>query len=148
MIAVKSNKVLQFPPTYRGIVTMEIDMIINRPEAEAYEMRIIDTCTKIVQKEVPVIGENGQLREETEMKDVIEVQGKPTTRFKLITYDEIDVLTEALGVDMTVGTLRENINELFRRVLLFITQKECGDGINGESGFGMYFTEAKDWEIV
>lgn len=74
MIAVKSNKVLQFPPTYRGIVTMEIDMIINRPEAEAYEMRIIDTCTKIVQKEVPVIGENGQLREETEMKDVIEVQ--------------------------------------------------------------------------
>lgn len=148
MIAVKSNKDLNFFPIYTGKVTMRIDMIINRPEAEAYEMRIIDTCTKIVQKEVPIMDENGQPTAETELKDFVEVQGKPITRFKLMTYDELDVLAEALDIDMTVGNLRENINELFRRGLLFITQKECVDGINGEPGSGMYFTEAQDWEII
>jgi len=29
-------------------------------------------------------------------------------------YAEFDILAEALNVDMTVGTLRENINKLFR----------------------------------
>jgi len=42
---------------------MRIEMIIKRPEAETYEMRIIDKCTKIVQKAFPVTGENGQSTE-------------------------------------------------------------------------------------
>lgn len=49
-------------------------------------MRIIDTCTKIVQKEVPMIDENGKPTEETEMKDTVQVQGESLTGFKLMIW--------------------------------------------------------------
>ena len=55
---------------------------------------------------------------------------------------ELDQLSTYLNVDMTVGNLRENINELFRKGLLLITQMEC------QKGEGMYFSEAQDWEII
>ena len=48
MIAIKSNKKLQFPPASVGYVTMEIDLIQNKPKEELYELRIIDTCTDSV----------------------------------------------------------------------------------------------------
>lgn len=121
MIAIKSKKDLMFPPSYRGIVTMKIDLIQNKPEEEVYELRIIDTCMK---------GEDSQ-------------KGNEVVRFKTMTYDELDQLAAILNVDMSDKTkLRENINELFRQGLFAITQQEC---LKGE---GMYFSEVQDWEIV
>lgn len=48
MIAIQSNKKLQFPPANVGYVKMEIDLIQNKPIEEVYEIRIIDTCFDIV----------------------------------------------------------------------------------------------------
>lgn len=130
MIAIKSNKELYFP-SGKGVVTMSIDMIINRPELGVYEMRIVDTC----EREVTV-------GEETVTQFVGFI-----TRFKTMTYEELDELVVLLDVDMTVGSLRENINELFRQGLLIVTKKECVDGIYGEPGLGQYASQAEDWEI-
>lgn len=130
MIAIKSNRELYFP-SGKGFVTMNIDMIINRPEMGVYEMRIVDTC----EKETTVNGETI-----TQFVGFI-------TRFKTMTYTELDDLVQLLNVDMTIGSLRENINELFRQGLLIVTQKECVDGIYGEPGLGQYASQAQDWEI-
>ncbi|MDR6548549.1 hypothetical protein J2810_004639 [Chryseobacterium rhizosphaerae] len=142
MIAIESNKDLKFFPSYVGKVTMEIDMIIHKPKQRAYEMRIIDTCTKKVSKEVPVFGEDGMPTGATEIKEVDEVQGNPITRFKLMSYEELDLLAEILDVDLTQGNPRANYTELFRKGLLVVTQQEC---LRGE---GMYFSQAGDWQLV
>jgi hypothetical protein len=130
MIAIKSNKELYFP-SGKGFVTMSMDMIINRPETGTYEMRIVDTCEReTMMDNQPITQFVGFM-----------------TRFKTMTYEELDALAELLNVDMTVGSLRENINELFRQGLLIVTQKECVDGIYGEPGLGQYASQAQDWEI-
>lgn len=139
MIAIKSNKELMFPPSFRGIVTMKIDLIQNKPEQEIYELRIIDTCTKDEVTQIPIEGDE----ESTVPHTVTKILGNEVVRFKTMTYDELDQLTSMLDVNMSDKTkLRENINELFRQGLLVITQKECMEGQ------GMYFSEATDWEIA
>lgn len=145
MIAIKSNKDLMFPPSFKGIITMKIDLIQNKPEQEIYELRIIDTCTKEVDEEqqVPVKDKDGNFVFETQLAKVNKVFGKEVVRFKTMTYDELDQLTSILKINMSdKSKLRENINELFRLGLLAITQKECVEGQ------GNYFSEAQDWEIV
>jgi hypothetical protein len=133
MIAIKSNKELYFPDG-KGKVTMRIDMIINRPDAQAYEMRLIDTCTKEVT--------------EDEVTKVLKI-GTPKTRFKTMTYEELDTLVANLNIEnITKETLREDINEIFRQGLLVVTQMECMNGISGEPGKGQYYSEAQDWEIL
>ena len=142
MIAIESKKDLLFPPSYRGKVTMKIDIIINRPDLGIYEMRITDTCTKIVQKKVPVLDQNANPTSQTEMKNVVEVLGKPMTRFRTMTYAELDALANGLDITIAAGSIRENINDLFRKGLLVVTQQEC------QKGEGMYFSEATDWKIA
>jgi len=141
MIAIESKKDLMFPHSYRGKITMRIDMIINRPDMGSYEMRIIDTCTKIVQKTFPILDANGTPTGQQETKNVVESVGKPVVRFKTMTYTELDALAALLNVDMTQGSVRENYNELFRKGLLIVTQQECA------KGEGMYFSDAADWQI-
>lgn len=117
MIAIESNKDLNFFPSYTGKYQWESTWLSTDGWKWAVNWR----------------NWNERCR-----------RNSGETNHKIQAYDELDVLAEALDVDMTVGTLRENIKELFRRGLLFITQKECVDGINGEPGFGMYFTESQD----
>ncbi len=142
MIAIKSKKDLMFPPSFKGTVTMKIDLIQNKPEEEIYELRIIDTCTQEVEEEIEVpVGDEGEVENQTQTfnKQI----GQQVTRFKTITYTELDALSSILNVDMSDKTkMRENINELFRLGLLIITRKECSEGE------GMYFSAAEDWEIV
>lgn len=128
---------------------MQIDLIQNNT-FNSYTMRIIDSCVKEVTEDVqvPVLEDNGAVTMETQSRTYLKVLEKKEPRFKTITYTELDALAEILDVDITQGNLRENIDELFRRGLLVITQKECANGISGEPGRGLYFTEAQDWEIV
>lgn len=144
MIAIKSNKDLMFPSSFRGTITMKMDLIQNKPEQEVYEMRIIDTCTKVVEEEIEVSVEiDGETQIETQTLLVTRQFGKEQVRFKTMSYDELDALASELNIDLSDKTqLRENINELFRQGFLLITQKECLDGQ------GIYFSEAQDWEIV
>ena len=53
IIAIKSNKKLQFPPTSIGYVVMEIDLIQNKPKEGIYELRIVDRCVEdVLEKDV------------------------------------------------------------------------------------------------
>lgn len=131
MIAIKSNKDLYFP-SGKGRVTMSITIIQNKPEERIYEMKIIDTCER-------EIIEDGQT-----IKQFIGF----ITRFKTMTYDEIDALYESLDMESVNLPMREKINESFRQGLLTVTQKECIDGISGEEGKGQYYSEAQDWSII
>ena len=142
MIAIKSNKKLQFPPASVGYVTMEIDLIQNKPKEEVYELRILDTCFDNVQEEIDVLNQEGELVKE--VRDIVKVFGT-NVRFKTYTYAQLKQLATQLNVDFSDNTLTlENINELFREGLLLITQSECQQGISAP-GKGMYFSEVQDW---
>lgn len=144
MIAIQSKKDLLFPPSFKGTVTMKMDLIQNKPEQEIYEMRITDTCTTQFEQEAEVSVETDEeIQTQLQTQVVTRQLGKEVVRFKTMSYAELDALSSALNIDISDKTkLRENINELFRQGLLFITQTECVEG------HGNYFSQAQDWEIV
>ena len=145
MIAIQSNKKLQFPPASVGYVTMEIDLIQNKPKEEVCELRILDTCTDVVIEKNPVLNTQGEIVEEE--KEVVKVLGT-NFRYKSYTYQELAQLGQTLNLDASnFPSSIDYINELFKQGLLVITQQECQEGISGE-GKGMYFSEAQDWVIV
>ncbi|MBU8884078.1 hypothetical protein KSK37_13370 [Kaistella sp. DKR-2] len=144
MIAIKSNKDLMFPPSFKGTVTMKMDLIQNKPDQQVYEIRITDTCTKEVEEEIEVsVDTDGENQTQTQTQLVTKQFGKEQVRFKTMSYAELDALASELNIDLSDKTqLRENINELFRQGFLLVTQKECLEGR------GIYFSEAQDWETV
>ncbi|MCW0524143.1 hypothetical protein OKE68_07440, partial [Riemerella anatipestifer] len=74
---------------------------------------------------------------------VIKRLGTPVTRIKVYTYEELEQLSKLLRLNLEdFESYTDYINELFRKGLLIITQKEC------QEGKGMYFSESQDWEIV
>ena len=142
MIAIQSNKKLQFPPASVGFIKMEIDLIQNKPSEELYEVRIVDTCFDNVKEKVETLNEKGEIVEE--IKDTVKVFGT-SVRIKVYPYAQLKQLATQFNVDFSDNTLTlENINELFREGLLLITQSECQQGIS-TPGRGMYFSEAQDW---
>ena len=145
MIAIKSTKKLQFPPASIGYVTMEIDLVQNKPKEEVYELRIVDTCTDVVVEKTPILNIQGEIAEEE--KEVVKVLGT-NVRSKIYTYQELSQLGQILKLNVSdFPSLTDYINELFKQGLLITTQQECQKGISGE-GKGMYFSEAQDWIIV
>ena len=145
MIAIQSNKKLQFPPASVGFIKMEIDLVQNKPKEEVYELRIVDTCTDVVLEKTPVFNIQGEVEEEE--KEVVKVLGT-NIRSKSYTYQELSQLGQILNLNISnFPSLTDYINELFRQGLLITTQQECQKGISGE-GKGMYFSEAQDWIIV
>lgn len=145
MIAIQSNKKLMFPPASAGYVTMEIDLIQNKPKEELYELRIIDTCTDSVIEKIAVPNIQGEIEEQS--AEVLKVLGT-NIRSKNYTYEELSQLGKILQLNvLDFSSLTDYINELFRQGLLITTQQECQKGISGE-GKGMYFSEAQDWIIV
>ena len=142
MVAIQSNKKLQFPPASVGFIKMEIDLIQNKPSEELYEVRIVDTCFDNVKEKVETLNEKGEIVEE--IKDTVKVFGT-NIRIKVYPYAQLKKLATQLNVDFSDNTLiLENINELFREGLLLTTQLECQQGIS-TPGKGMYFSEAQDW---
>lgn len=144
MIAIQSNKKLQFPPASLGFVKMGIDLIQNKPNENAYEIRIVDSCFDTVNEEIEVLEETGIVKKTVRVTKVLGT----TTRIKKYSYDELKELGKLLNVDFSDNSKTiENINELFLKGLLLVTQLECQQGISG-TGLGMYFSEAQDWEII
>lgn len=145
MIAIKSNKKLQFPPASVGFIKMEINLIQNKPYEELYEVRMVDTCFDNVKEEIETLNEKGEVVKST--VDTVKVFGT-NVRIKVYPYAQLKQLATQLNVDFSDNTLTlENINELFREGLLLTTQLECQQGIS-TPGRGMYFSEAQDWEII
>ena len=145
MIAIQSNKKLQFPPASVGFIKMEINLIQNKPYEELYEVRMVDTCFDNVKEEIETLNEKGEVVKST--VDTVKVFGT-NVRIKVYPYAQLKQLATQLNVDFSDNTLTlENINELFREGLLLTTQLECQQGIS-TPGRGMYFSEAQDWEII
>ena len=145
MIAIQSNKKLQFPPASVGFIKMEIDLVQNKPKEEVYELRIVDTCTDVVVEKTPILNIQGEIAEEE--KEVVKVLGT-NVRSKIYTYQELSQLGQILKLNVSdFPSLTDYINELFKQGLLITTQQECQKGISGE-GKGMYFSEVQDWIIV
>jgi hypothetical protein len=144
MIAIQSKVKLQFPPACVGFVKMEIDLIQNKPSEEVYEIRIIDTCFEIINGEQEVL-ENGEfVKKQVEVEKILGTN----TRLKKYAYAELIGIGKMLNIDFSDNSKTiENINELFSKGLLLITQSECQQGISGE-GKGMYFSNVQDWETV
>lgn len=106
MIKITSNKKLKFPPSYEGIVTMEVDLVQIKPGQKSYELRIIDSCI-VNDKNIKA----------------------NRARMKALTYDQVAELAQSVGSDDP--TSPESIEEIFSKGLLLITQGECqaGDGM-------------------
>ena len=121
MIAIQSNKKLQFPPASIGYVTMEIDLIQNKPNDEVYELRIIDTCTDVVIEKTFVPNIQGEIEEQE--KEVVKILGT-NIRSKSYTYQELSQLGQILNLNISnFPSLTDYINELFRQGLLITTQQ-------------------------
>ena len=159
MIAIQSNKKLQFPPASVGYVKMEIDLIQNNIREQTYTVRIVDTCfEKIIENRlkstyveqytttepITLIEPTEEDYEDVEIIKVLET----VTRFTPYSYAKLKQLATFLNVDFSNNNMTvENINELFRQGLLVTTQMECQQGISGP-GKGMYFGEINDWELL
>lgn len=151
-IAIISNEKLQFPPVSIGRIMMEIDLIQIIPEEQVYELRIIDKCISLQDDKIFVAGEiteedpNPEPIEKT-IKKVVEL-GRVVRSGKKFTFEELSQLANVLGIKREdFNSEPEYINELFLQGLLFITQKECKDGISGIKGKGMYFSKENTWRI-
>ena len=146
MITIKSNKELFFGQAKVGYVRMAIDTITNRPSERTYELKIIDTCFKIEQEEIPTYNEaTSNYEKKTAM---VEVPIARKERYVIYNYDTIEGLAKVLNLKRSDfdGEIKY-INELFRQGLLLITKKECQDSLSGIVGKGMYLSEVQDWEI-
>lgn len=148
MIAIQSNKKLQFPPASVGFVRMEIDLIQNKPKEEVYELRIIDTCFEYGTErrlKLSYVQQENVDPTEDDYEDVeIEVVLGKNTRFKTYSYDELKQMSQIIPTSNADNEI-DQINGLFKNGLLFITQMECSQNISGE-GKGMYFSQTTDWE--
>lgn len=159
MIAIQSNKKLQFPPASVGYVKMEIDLIKNKPSEGIYEIRIIDTCfDKIIEKRL----KQNYVQQYTVVEPIVKIVPtvndyedveiikilQTNTRITKYDYAELKKLAEFLKVDFSNNELiLENINNLFKQGLLLTTQQECLQGISGVNK-GMYFSKIDDWAII
>nr|DAM45110.1 MAG TPA: hypothetical protein [Caudoviricetes sp.] len=146
MISIKSNKELFFGQAKLGYVRMHIDMIINRPTERTYELKIVDSCFKLEEEEVPVYDEVNHVYERKTV--TVEVPIAKKDRFVTYNYETVEGLAKVLNLKRTdFDSDTKYINELFRQGLLLTTKKECQDSISGISGKGMYLSEVQDWEI-
>lgn len=151
-IIIQSTKKLQFPPRFYGFVSMEIDLIQNKPAENKYEIRIIDSVYEYEEQIIETVENNSekhqaqQLQTKTETVRLKKILAQET-RMRSYTYEELSQLSTLLALDKSqFSTETEYINELFRQGLLITTQKECIEGIAGK-GFGMYFSASTDWII-
>lgn len=135
-IRIKSNKPLMFPPMHRGFVRMEIDLIQNKPTERQYTLRIVDTCFEL--EDVVEHTEDGGTRTVKREK----ILGQLNTRFKTMSYDELDAIVLASQGSMGRVSLSVTaVNTIFQQGLLMVTRKEC------QEGKGMYFSKMEDWEL-
>lgn len=149
-IALQSTKALLFPPMYSGTVTMEIDLIQNKPAEEVYELRILDTCTVEAEEDNPeYLALPEEAREGSEIPAKIKLTkqlGETQVRLRRYSYEQIRQLAMALNVPHGEDGVHW-INEVFRQGFLTLTNMECQEA-KQKGGKGIYFSELGDWKIL
>ncbi|MDY3522024.1 hypothetical protein D1J36_008000 [Riemerella anatipestifer] len=158
-IQLRSTKELNFPPFHKGYITIDVDLIQNKPKEEKYELRIVDTCTKEVEEEiqVPIYPDNfdhtdfseenqNKVTFETRKQKVTKILGTPNVRFSIQTYEQTKQLVQLLQSKTQIKQidLDEAIIEAFRQGLYLITKDEIEN-----KDLKWYGCESiNDWEIV
>lgn len=154
-IAIISTNKLQFPPTSKGVVMMDVSLIQILPEEGKYELTIVDKCLEVeditiqkpIYKEDPETKEQVIVEYETETIQQVKELARQTRPGRIFTYEQLDQLSKLLQINKNdFESETEYITEMFKQGLLAVTQKECVEGIVGK-GLGMYFSKVNQWKI-
>lgn len=150
-IGLRSKRGLFFPPAFND-TQVEMDIVtiqnnINENGIPTYTLKIVDRGYKEVEEEVSefIQNENGEYDEIIKKITVRKKVGKDIVRGldRSYTYDELNRLAQAVGANFDdISKSCENINEMFRRGFLTLTNIECA------SGEGLYGSNIGDFEII
>lgn len=148
MIKIRSKRELQFPISYKGIITVEIDLTQILLQEKSCVLRLICTCTKKStfkdsRSVFDGVDENKKPIYKTVVEDieVDDIQGSPITKFHKMSFDDVDLLSKNIGIK-TSGLVMTDLLNVLKSGLLAITQIDCN---NGDGDFG---SNADDWFIV
>lgn len=149
MIKIKSVRELTFDPVTRvtGIIEVEVVSYLRNSRNKTYNLTLQDTVfipAKTMEEiYIPAkYNEDGTIKEPERFEEV-EVdyfETESSTRNRIYKDDELTALLQGMEIEQPISV--NNIDDVFRQGLLFITQMEC------EQGKGIYFSDAQDWEIV
>ena len=135
MIAIKSNKELNFNPVTRfsGFITVRVSLYQRDVINSKYILKLEHICEKEIN--TGEVDEDGK----TIMKTLQE------RNFLLRDFEDSDINTLASisNIDLNdKSKLTENLDEIFRIGLLAKTQQDC------DNGEGLYFSNKEDWAIL
>lgn len=147
MIKIQSTRELTFDPVSRveGIIEVEIINYTRNVIQGTYNLTLQDSVlipTKMMEPfHIPAkYNEDGTIKEAErwEEREVEYMERESRQRNKVFKDSELNQMIAGLQVEEPITI--ENIDDVFRDGLLFITQMEC------DQGKGIYFSKSEDWE--
>lgn len=147
MIKIISNTELTFDPVTRvkGIIEVEIINYTRNIVQGTYNLTLQDSVlipTKMMEPyHIPAkYNEDGSIKEPErwEEREIVYMERESRIRNRVYKDAELNQLIAGLQVEEPISI--ENIDDVFRDGLLFITQMEC------DQGKGIYFSKSEDWE--
>lgn len=147
MIKIKSNRELVFDTVSRkkGFIEVEIINYTRNPRQKTYILTIEDRLaipTKMMEPfHIPAkYNEDGSIKEEErwEEREIEYFEYETRQRYKTYKDEELEQLIQAMDKEEPISI--ENIDDVFRDGLLYITQMEC------DQNKGIYFSKSEDWE--
>ena len=144
---IKSKKELVFDTVSRkkGFIEVEIINYTRNPRQKTYILTIEDRLaipTKMIEPfHIPAkYNEDGSIKEEErwEEREIEYFEYESRQRYKTYKDEELEQLIQAMDIEEPITI--ENIDDVFRDGLLFITQMEC------DQNKGIYFSKSEDWE--
>ena len=144
---IKSTRELVFDPVSRkkGFIEVEIILYSRNPRQKTYNLTIEDRLaiptTMMEPFHIPAkYNEDGSIKEpeQWEEQEVEYMERESRTRSRVYKDTELNQLIAGLQVEEPITI--ENIDDVFRDGLLFITQMEC------DQNKGTYFSKSEDWE--
>lgn len=147
MIAIQTKTDNHIFNSTKGRIKMEIDLFQINFKEDSYTIRIIESVSKEVTEPrlIPNPDEEGKFIEED--YTYIKTLSSNPSRLRPMSSEQIDTISNNIDIVFEPNSLRSDIQEILRQVLLLVTQQECINGIS-EPGRGLWFTEDSDWEIV
>lgn len=142
-IAIVTQDKFIFKGSVKGYIETKMSLPQLLPEEKVWEIVFQDTCFDIVTEKV--YDSESDSDKEVEVVKELGFEIRPNKRFS---FEQVDAIAKQTGVDKnSFDSDMEYIIEVLKKGLLYITQKECEEGIF-EKGVGMYGTPASTWKIV
>ena len=132
-VAIETNKEINFKPSVKGIVKIEVQEIILNINTGYCVLIIKDSC--YVNKEVT--------DDEGNKKNIPLVLATSGIRSIPLSPEKLDEISSQLSVKFVKGKTRQNIMEIYKQGLLLVTQTE-----KDQEGKCRYYTLPEDWVII